>query len=27
LGKYTVEQMQSFVAPLVSEGYKVQVRG
>jgi wyosine [tRNA(Phe)-imidazoG37] synthetase (radical SAM superfamily) len=27
LGKYTVEQMQSFVAPLVNEGYKVQVRG
>lgn len=27
LGKYTVEQMQSFVAPLVEDGYKVQVRG
>ena len=27
LGKYTVEQMKSFVAPLVEEGFNIQIRG
>ena len=27
LGKYTVEQMREFVAPLLEEGYKIQIRG
>ena len=27
LGKYTVEQMTSFVAPLLEEGFKIQIRG
>ena len=27
LGKYTIEEMRSFVAPLVNEGYKIQIRG
>ena len=27
LGKYTIEEMKSFVAPLVDEGYKIQIRG
>ena len=27
LGKYTVDEMRSFVAPLVDEGYKIQIRG
>lgn len=27
LGKYTIEEMRSFVAPLVDEGYKIQIRG
>lgn len=27
LGKYTVEEMKAFTAPLVEEGFKVQVRG
>ena len=27
LGKYTVEQMKSFVAPLVDEGFNIQIRG
>ena len=27
LGKYTIEEMKSFVAPLVDEGDKIQIRG
>ena len=27
LGKYTIEEMKTFVAPLVDEGYKIQIRG
>lgn len=27
LGKYTVEEMTSFVSPLMEEGFKIQVRG
>lgn len=27
LGKYTVEEMKSFVQPLLDEGYKIQIRG
>lgn len=27
LGKYTVEEMQAFVQPLVDEGYRIQIRG
>ena len=27
LGKYTIDEMRSFVAPLVNEGYKIQIRG
>ena len=27
LGKYTVEEMTSFVQPLLDEGYKIQIRG
>ena len=27
LGKYTVEEMKAFVAPLIDEGYKIQIRG
>ena len=27
LGKYTVEQMQAFVQPLIDEGFKIQIRG
>ena len=27
LGKYTVEEMRSFVAPLLDEGFKIQIRG
>ena len=27
LGKYTVEEMNAFVAPLIDEGYKIQIRG
>ena len=27
LGKYTVEEMTSFVQPLLDEGFKIQVRG
>jgi wyosine [tRNA(Phe)-imidazoG37] synthetase (radical SAM superfamily) len=27
LGKYTIEEMSSFVAPLVEEGYRIQIRG
>lgn len=27
LGKYTIDEMRSFVAPLVDEGYKIQIRG
>jgi wyosine [tRNA(Phe)-imidazoG37] synthetase (radical SAM superfamily) len=27
LGKYTVDEMRTFVAPLIDEGYKIQIRG
>ena len=27
LGKYTVEEMKSFVAPLLEEGFEIQIRG
>lgn len=27
LGKYTVDEMRAFVAPLIDEGYKIQIRG
>ncbi len=27
LSKYTIEEMSSFVAPLVEEGYRIQIRG
>ena len=27
LGKYTVEEMKSFVAPLLEEGFDIQIRG
>jgi hypothetical protein len=27
LGKYTIDEMRAFVAPLVNEGYKIQIRG
>ena len=27
LGKYTVDEMRSFVAPLLDEGFKIQIRG
>lgn len=27
LGKYTVEEMRAMVAPLIDEGYRIQIRG
>ena len=27
LGKYTVEQMKEMVAPLIDEGFNIQIRG
>jgi len=27
LGKYTIEEMESFVSPLIEEGFKIQIRG